>query len=94
MTDSSALRACVIAGAFVLALGPATASAHRRARAQRPDRPMERLQAFEAGTTTAAIREHKARSVRADLLSCLGFGAVVVGLISTLLIWDDFPWSP
>lgn len=93
MNDQTA-EAVVVAGAAALALGPAAASAHRRARcAPRPDKPMERLQALEAGTTTTAIREHGARSLRADLLGCLGFGFVVVGLISTTLIWDGPPWQ-
>ena len=83
-----------IAGAAALALGPAAASAHRRARSgPRPDKPMERLQAYEVGTTTTALRQNSARSLRADLLGCLGFGFAVGGLISTALIWDVPPWQ-
>ncbi|MDT0378408.1 hypothetical protein RM572_06385 [Streptomyces sp. DSM 42041] len=84
----------VLAGAAVLVLGPAAASAHRRTRrGPRPDKPMERLQALEAGRATVAARKHPGRSLRADLLGCLGFGFAVVGIISTALIWDVPPWQ-
>lgn len=76
MTEQQTADAFVIAGVAVLALWLAATSARRRARASRPDRPMERLQALETGTT-AAIRENKARPLRADLLGCLGSGFVV-----------------
>lgn len=92
MTDQQTADAFVVAGAAALALGPVAASARRRARASRPDRPMERLQALENGTS-AAIRKTSVRTLRADLLGCLGFGFFIAGLLSIALFWEVPPWQ-
>ncbi len=86
-------RTTTAAVCYALALGPAALSAwSRRRREQRERQPMRRLLELEACDFEAP--EPRPARRRAELFGCLGFGAVVLGLLATPLFWDEIPLPP
>lgn len=78
---------------YVLALGPAVFSAwSRNRREQRERQPMRRLLDLEANDFKTVERRPARRW--GELFGCLGFGAVVLGLLAMPLVWDEVPLPP
>jgi hypothetical protein len=78
---------------YVLALGPAALSAwSRNRREQRERQPMRRLLELEANDFE--VPQQRPARRWGELFGCLGFGAVVLGLLATPLFWDEILLPP
>lgn len=84
-------RVVATAVCYLLVLGPAAVSAWARNRREARDRrPMQRLLDMEAAGFSRPRRTRRYR----ELVGCLVFATVVLGLLATPLLWDGIPLPP